>query len=58
MLSRHPHTKYLDIQMAQLDDIIGHRKWEPIPGLILGLFPANERQRYFVMMSLIGWAQT
>ena len=26
--------------------------------LILGLHPANERQRYFVMMSLIGWAQT
>ena len=27
-------------------------------GLILGLRPANERQRYFVMTSLIGWAQT
>ena len=26
-------------------------------GLILGLRPANERQRYFVMTSLIGWAQ-
>ena len=26
--------------------------------LILGLRPANERQRYFVTMSLIGWAQT
>ena len=26
-------------------------------GLILGLFPANERWRYFVMMSLIGLAQ-
>ena len=25
--------------------------------LILGLGPANERQRYFVTMSLIGWAQ-
>ena len=26
-------------------------------GLILGLHPANERRRYFVMTSLIGWAQ-
>ena len=26
-------------------------------GLILGLRPANERQRYFVTMSLIDWAQ-
>ena len=27
------------------------------PGLIPGLRPANERRRYFVMASLIGWAQ-
>ena len=27
-------------------------------GLILGLRLANERRRYFVTMSLIGWAQT
>ena len=27
------------------------------PGLILGLHPANERLRYFVTMSLIGWLQ-
>ena len=26
-------------------------------GLILGLLPANERRRYFVTTSLIGWAQ-
>ena len=26
-------------------------------GLILGLRPANERRRYFVMMSLIGWVE-
>ena len=26
-------------------------------GLIVGLCPANEEQRYFVTMSLIGWAQ-
>ena len=28
-----------------------------IKGLILGLCPANERRRYFVTTSLIGWAQ-
>ena len=27
------------------------------PGLILGLRPANERRRYFVTTSLIGWVQ-
>ena len=26
-------------------------------GLILGLRPANERRRYFVATSLIGWVQ-
>ena len=29
-----------------------------VAGLILGLRPANERRRYFVTMSPIGWAQT
>ena len=29
-----------------------------IPGLILGLRPANERRRYFVTTSLIGWEQS
>ena len=27
-------------------------------GLILGLHPTNERRRYKVMRSLIGWVQT
>ena len=27
-------------------------------GLILGLHPANERRRYEVTPSLVGWAQT
>ena len=26
-------------------------------GLILGLYPGNEGQRYFATMSLIGWVQ-
>ena len=29
-----------------------------VAGLILGLHPANERRRYFVSTSLIGWTQT
>ena len=29
-----------------------------VTGLILGLHPANERRRYKVTPSLIGWAQT
>ena len=29
-----------------------------ITELILGLRPTNERRRYFVTTSLIGWAQT
>ena len=29
-----------------------------VTGLILGLRPANERRRYKVTPSLIGWAQT
>ena len=41
-----------------------HRVWHSYymiwvhnkPGLILGLRPANERRRYFVTTSLIGWA--
>ena len=28
-----------------------------LPGLILGMRPANERRGYFVTTSLIGWAQ-
>ena len=32
--------------------------WDHFTGLILGLCPANERRRYKVTPSLIGWAQT
>ena len=36
----------------------GHKPLhKAISGLILGLRPANERRRYFVMTSLIGWVQ-
>ena len=40
----HPHAS----NMAKLH----------IPGLILGLCPANERRRYKVTPSLIDWVQT
>ena len=34
-------------------------KWKmPFTGLILGLHPANERRRYKITPSLIGWVQT
>ena len=33
-------------------------KSQDISQLILGLHPANERRRYKVTPSLIGWAQT
>ena len=32
-------------------------KWQTLSGLILGLRPANERRRYQLTPSLIGWAQ-
>ena len=40
-------------------NLLNHRNWVDIlfPGLIIGLRPANERRRYFVTMSLIGWVQ-
>ena len=38
------HTKYLTCTLKDT-------------GLILGLHFANEKQRYFVTTSLIGWAQ-
>ena len=34
------------------------KQWEQYAGLILGLRPANERHRYKVTLSLIGWVQT
>ena len=42
--------KWTSIQSAR-DEVI-------ISGLLLGLRPANERRRYFVTTSLIGWTQT
>ena len=29
-----------------------------VPGISLGMHPANERRRYIVTTSLIGWAHT
>ena len=43
--------QYINPGAAILTDADGNA------GVILGLRPANERQRYFVMMSLIGWVQ-
>ena len=38
-------------------EIVDNRVLIGYTGLILGLRPANERRRYFVTTSLIGWAQ-
>ena len=40
------------------DVLLTHCETMTTPGLILGLLPVNERRRYFVTTSLIGWAQT
>ena len=34
------------------------KEMESIAGLVLGLHPANERRRYKVTPSVIGWTQT
>ena len=39
------------------EDVIWDDFSASLPGLILGLHPANERRRYKVTPSLIGWAQ-
>ena len=50
-------TKCLpDILSSQIRSILSRKKENP--GLILGLRPANERRRYKVTPSLMGWAQT
>ena len=43
----------IDYEMA-----VNQLKLQGNTGLILGVCPANERRRYNVMPSLIGWAQT
>ena len=43
---------------ASLDSVIKEGEVMCHAGLILGLCRANERRRYFVTTSLIGWAQT
>ena len=50
-------VKFCMTLAAILDDVTGPKKYHRT-GLILGLRPANERCRYFVTPSLIGWAQT
>ena len=55
-LCRHmlpPGYSELMVQTVKLFSLV----W-PCAGLILGLRPANERHRYKVTPSLIGWAQT
>ena len=48
-------TEYTACVVSRI--ILGERP-HPVTGPILGLHPANERRRYFVTTSLIGWSQT
>ena len=45
-------------QSNELDSVFPHILSDSNAGLILGLRPVNERRRYKVTQSLIGWAQT
>ena len=45
---------YINLSLAPVYTPLYHM----YTGLILGLRPANERRRYKVTPSLIGWAQT
>ena len=47
---------YQDAKFVIIDNTVGGslRLWQPAD---LGLRPANERRRYFVTTSLIGWVQ-
>ena len=49
---------YCKVNIGPKLDMVSDTVVHLITGLILGLYPANERRRYFVTASLIGWAQT
>ena len=51
-IKQHDHSINIIYSMGYL--VLGGNAGE---GLILGLRPANERRRYFVTTSLIGWVQ-
>ena len=65
----HIHTKIQSVRqenleykqntrLVQRNNVTSVNRNRSISGLILGLRPANERRRYKVMLSLIGWAKT
>ena len=52
------HTKQRQLRPIYADTWWSYDRSKIIfPGMILGLHPANERRRYKVTPSLIGWAQ-
>ena len=57
--SRLQHTLPIQIILVNISgmNILNDLTQHTLAGLILGLRPANERRRYFVTTSLIGWAQ-
>ena len=48
----------ISAKVTEIDDNCCYLHSDLDKGLILGLRPANERRRYKVTPSLIGWAQT
>ena len=60
LLNQVSHWDYLSLWICTrlMWVLAGKLTWSPFPGLILGLHPANERRRYLVTPSLIGWVQT
>ena len=51
-----PFVAMAPTKIHGLPNLIYHRPTH-ITGMIMGLHPANERRRYFVTTSLIGWTQ-
>ena len=52
-----PRVKSAQQRWVDLNISVSDAHVQPCAGLILGLRPANERRRYKVTPSLIGWAQ-
>ena len=49
---------WISLDTNDLFNFLIEDSFDTMPGLILGLRPANERRRYKVTPSLIGWVQT
>ena len=48
----------MNVRLQLGNSILPTSQWDTVLRRILGLRPANEKRRYKVTLSLIGWAQT